>query len=193
MLIMRLARTIALASAFAVVPEAGGAQELRAAASGRGVTRITLNPSREDAQRGVQAATISIDFGQPHSRGRQVAGALPGDIGQVWRLGANEATTLHAEVDLTIGTLTVPKGSYTLAAVTSAGDWQLIVNRKTGQWGIPYDSSTELGRTALTSQSLATPLESFTMWLVPAADGSASGTIRFAWGTRSFSVPWRAR
>jgi hypothetical protein len=190
---MHPARTTVIAALLVLGSACAEAQQLRPGASGRALTRVTLNPSREDAQRGVQAATISIDYGQPHARGREVAGALAGDIGQVWRLGANEATTLNTEVDLTIGTLTVPRGTYTLAAQTSTGDWQLLVNTRTGQWGIPYPDSTELGRTPMTAQALSTPLESFTMWLEPAADGSASGTLRFAWGTRSFSVPWRVR
>lgn len=155
-------------------------------ASGRANTSITLN--------GNSPPRISIDYGVPHARGRAVNGALAGDLGQVWRLGANEATTLRTDVDLTIGSLTVPKGAYTLAAETSAtGAWKLIVNTKTGQWGIPYDASTELGRTPLTSRTLSTPIESFTMWLIPAADGSAGGEIRFAWGTKEFSAPWKVK
>lgn len=162
------------------------AQGGKPAASGRATTRITLN--------GNQPPAISIDYGQPHARGRTVNGALAGDLGTVWRLGANEATTLRTDVDLTIGRLTVPKGAYTLAAVTSAtGTWQLIVNKKTGQWGIPYDSTTELGRTPLTSRTLSTPIDAFSMWLVPAPDGSPSGEIRFAWGTKEFTAPWRVK
>lgn len=162
------------------------AQAFKPAASGRATTTLTLNGNRPPS--------ISIDYGQPHARGRTVNGALAGDLGKVWRLGANEATTLRTEVDLTIGTLNIPKGAYTLAAETSAtGAWKLIVNTKTGQWGIPYDASTELGRTPLTSRTLASPIESFTMWLVPASDGSPAGEIRFAWGTREFSAPWRVK
>ena len=162
------------------------AQAMKPAASGRATTRLSFT--------GNQSASISIDYGQPHARGRTVNGALAGDLGSVWRLGANEATTLRTDVDLTIGTLTVPKGTYTLAAETKAnGEWQLLVNTKTGQWGIPYPKDTELGRTKLTSRTLATPIESFTMWLIPAADGSAGGEIRFAWGTKEFSAPWRVK
>jgi hypothetical protein len=106
---------------------------------------------------------ISIDFGQPHARGRTVLGALAADIDTVWRLGANDPTTLRSDVDLMIGTITVPKGAYTLAAQTSAaGAWKLIVNGKTGQDAVPYD---------------------------PIADGE----IRFAWGTKEFSAPWRVK
>lgn len=177
---------VALLAALAVASSPTFAQSRPPAASGRATTRITLN--------GNQPPAISIDYGQPHARGRTVNGALPGDLGSIWRLGANEATTLRTDVDLTIGRLTVPKGAYTLAAVTSAtGAWQLIVNKKTGQWGIPYDSTTELGRTPLTSRTLATPIDAFSMWLVPAPDGSQSGEIRFAWGTREFSAPWKVK
>jgi hypothetical protein len=174
-----------VATLLAITVPAHG-QGMRPGASGRATTTVTLNGNRPP--------TVSIDYGVPHARGRTVNGALAGDLGQVWRLGANEATTLRTDVDLTIGTLTVPKGAYTLAAETSAtGAWKLIVNRKTGQWGIPYDASTELGRTPLTSKTLSTPIEAFTMWLVPAADGSAGGEIRFAWGTKEFSTTWRVR
>lgn len=161
-------------------------QALRPGASGRATTTINLAGNRPPA--------ISIDYGVPHARGRTVNGALAADLGQVWRMGANEATTLRTDADLTIGTVTVPRGSYTIAAETAAnGQWMLLVNSKVGQWGIPYPKDTEIGRTALTSRTLQTPIESFTIWLIPAADGSASGELRFAWGTREFSVPWRAK
>lgn len=172
--------------ALALASGDAASQAMRPGPSGRASTTVTLNGNRPP--------TVSIDYGVPHARGRTVNGALPGDLGTVWRLGANEATTLRTEVDLTIGTLTVPKGSYTLAAETNAnGNWKLIVNTKTGQWGIPYDASTELGRTPLTSRTLSTPIESLTMWLIPAPDGSAGGDLRFAWGTREFSVRWQVR
>jgi hypothetical protein len=88
----------------------------------------------------------------------------------------------------------VPKGAYTLAAQTSAaGAWKLIVNGKTGQDAVPYDPIADVGRTPLTMRTLGTPIESFTMWLIPASDGSASGEIRFAWGTKEFSAPWRVK
>jgi hypothetical protein len=164
----------------------------RVSPSGRATTALTINMPGQ--ARGATPIRISIDYGQPHARGRTVNGALAGDLGQVWRLGANEATTLRTDVDLTIGTVNVPKGAYTIAAQTSAtGEWQLLVNSKTGQWGIPYPKETEIGRTALRSRTLTTPIESFTMWLIPAADGSAGGEIRFAWGTREFSAPWRVK
>lgn len=184
---MPITRFATLIATLVLTSSTAFAQALKPAASGRATTKVTLAG-------GAAPAAISIDYGQPHARGRTVKGALEPDLGQVWRLGANEATTLRTDVDLVIGTVTVPKGAYTLAAETSAaGEWTLLVNSKTGQWGIPYPKETEIGRTPLKSRTLATPIESFTMWLIPAADGSASGEIRFAWGTREFTAPWRVK
>jgi hypothetical protein len=181
------ARLVAVAVTSLSLSSPAFAQALKPTPSGRGTTAVTLvGPDR--------SFTISIDFGQPHARGRTVAGALAADIDTIWRLGANDPTTLRSDVDLMIGTLTVPKGAYTLSAETSAsGAWKLIINSKTGEEAVPYDPIADLGRTPLTTRTLATPIESFTMWLIPASDGSASGEIRFAWGTREFRAPWRVK
>lgn len=167
---------------------------LKVAASGRGSTEVTLSPPRAEGAPAPAAVKISIDYGQPHARGRLVTGALDGDLGKVWRLGANDATSLTTGVDLTIGTLSVPKGEYTLFAETSkTGEWKLIVNKKTKQWGTEYDAASDLGRTALKSRTLATPIESLSIWLIPSGDGSPKGELRFAWGSREFSVPWSVK
>lgn len=184
---MSAARFSALLATLVISASPAFAQALKPGASGRATTTITLTG-------GTQPVKISIDYGVPHARGREVNGALAGDLGQVWRLGANEATTLRTDVDLVIGTINVPKGAYTLAAETSAtGAWQLLVNSKTGQWGIPYPKDTEIGRTPLKSRTLSSPVESFTMWLIPAPDGAPSGELRFAWGTREFTTTWRVK
>lgn len=167
---------------------------LKVAASGRGTTEVSLAPPRVQGQPAPTPLKIRIDYGQPHARGRVVAGALEGDLGNVWRLGANEATSLSTQVDLVIGTLTVPKGEYTLFTETSkAGDWKLIVNKRTKEWGTDYDAKSDLGRVPLRARTLATPLESLGIWLIPSGDGAPKGELRFAWGTREFSVPWSVK
>lgn len=167
---------------------------LRSAPSGRATTEVTLSPPRVQGQPAGKASKIRIDYGQPHARGRTIVGATAGDLGKVWRLGANEATSLTSDVDLAFGATTIPKGSYTLFTETSAtGEWKLIVNKKTGEWGTEYDASSDLAKINLKSRTLATPIESLTIWLIPGADGARSGELRFAWGTREFSAPWTVK
>jgi hypothetical protein len=101
---------------------------------------------------------VTIKYNAPSVRGRKIMGALV-PYGEIWRTGANPATTLITATDLKIGTLTVPAGTYTIYTVPSASTWQLVINKQTGQWGTEYDKSRDLGRTPMTGKTLASPQE----------------------------------
>src|SRR4051794_30089328 len=81
---------------------------------------------------------ITIDYSAPSKRDRVIMGGLV-PYGQVWRTGANAATTLTTEADLMIGSLHVPKGTYTLYSIPGEKEWTLIVNKQNGQWGTEYN------------------------------------------------------
>lgn len=140
-------------------------------------------------------ARIRITYGQPHARGRQVEGGLI-PLDSVWRFGANEATTLHTDVDLTLGTLVVPRGDYTLFLRHGRDRWELIVNSRTAEWGTDYTPSKDLGRTALTATPLTDLRDALSIYLVPdvARAGSETadlrGTLRIEWGHTALAVPW---
>src|SRR6478736_6875881 len=68
---------------------------------------------------------VSIDYSRPSLKGRKVGKELA-PYGEVWRTGANEATALNTEIDLTIGGVKVPAGEYTLYTLPSEGTWKLI-------------------------------------------------------------------
>jgi hypothetical protein len=177
---------------------------LRIAASSFATVEIHLNSRpigrewyEEDA--GLTGpARIAITYGQPHARGRRILGGLL-PIDTVWRFGANTATTLHTDLDLTLGGLSVPRGDYTLFLLDSAGAFRLIVNRQTGQWGTDYDARRDLGRVPLAPRSLAEPEETLTMYLVPESarpsQGYAElrGVLRIKWGTMELSAPWEVQ
>ncbi len=140
-------------------------------------------------------ARIAISYGQPHARGRQVEGGLiPRDT--VWRFGANQATSLHTDVDLALSDLKVPRGDYSLFLLYGRAGWQLIVNRGTAQWGTDYDAARDLGRVSLNSRRLAEPEESLTLYLVPEAARPATGyaelrgALRIKWGSTELSTTW---
>ncbi|WP_213803872.1 DUF2911 domain-containing protein [Granulicella sp. dw_53] len=101
---------------------------------------------------------VTIKYGAPSMRGRKVMGGLV-PYGEVWRTGANNATSLVTSTDLKIGTLTVPAGAYTLYTLPTATAWQLIVNKQTGQWGTEYTQGMDLGRTPLTGKALSASQE----------------------------------
>ena len=69
----------------------------------------------------------------------------------MWRAGANEATALHTDADLQIGSLNIPKGDYSLFVnLANPDSWELIVNKQTGQSGLEYDPKQDLGRVKMT-------------------------------------------
>lgn len=153
-------------------------------ASGRGRTAVGL-------RRGRAPVELSIDYGVPVLRGRTVQSLAP--AGRVWRLGANASTTLKSEADLTIGGVAIPAGTYSLFAEPGARGWTLIVNRQSGQWGTQYDKAQDLARIPLRVRTLRSPVEAFTMWLVPQAAGAPRGRLVLAWGTVEASADWTAR
>jgi hypothetical protein len=104
---------------------------------------------------------VTIDYNTPFMRGRKIFGGLL-PYGQVWRTGANPATTLKTEVNLKIGDLAVPAGAYTIYSIPSETTWKLIVNKQTGQWGTVYNENQDLGRTDMTRAAKpAAPVEQF--------------------------------
>ncbi len=104
---------------------------------------------------------IAIDYNTPFMRGRKIMGALV-PYGQVWRTGANPATTLKTAVNLKIGDLTIPAGTYTIYSLPSETTWKLIINKQTGQWGTVYNQDQDLGRTDMQrGPALSAPVEQF--------------------------------
>jgi hypothetical protein len=98
----------------------------------------------------------------------------------VWRAGANSATALHADADLTIGALAVPKGDYTLFVDISDPDqWQLIVNKQTGQWGLTYNKAQDLGRVKMTMGKPPATVENLKYTLTDL--GGGKGKLALAW------------
>ncbi|MFN0119910.1 MAG: DUF2911 domain-containing protein [Blastocatellia bacterium] len=128
---------------------------------------------------------ISIVYGRPYAKGRQVMGGLV-PYGQVWRTGADEATKLTTEVDLMLGDLHVPKGTYSLFTLPAADGWKLIVNKKADQWGaFSYNQAEDLGRAAMTVKALTAPVEQFTISL---AGSGGKGTLKMEWEKASATI-----
>jgi len=178
---------------------------LRIAASSQATVEVHLNARRignrwfeEDASLS-GPSRIAISYGQPHARGRKVEGGLI-PVDTVWRFGANMATTLHTDLDITLGDLKLSRGDYSLFILytrTAAGGYALIVNRGTGQWGTDHDATKDIGRVALTARTMAEPEPALSIYLVPDSPDPTTGyaelrgTLRIKWGTTELTAPWR--
>ena len=140
----------------------------------------------------VGGKTISIKYGAPSVRGRKIfgeGGQLSTDpTYPAWRAGADSATALHTDADLTIGALSVPKGDYTIyIQVKDPNAWELIINKQTGQWGTVYDASKDLGRVKMTMSFPSKPVEMLKYTL--SGLGTAKGKLEVSWEKHTGTVP----
>jgi hypothetical protein len=99
-------------------------------------------------------SNITIKYHTPHLRGRHIGGPEIVPWNQVWRTGANPATTLITPVPLHIGNLLVPAGTYTIYTLPTPTKWMLIINKQTGQWGTEYHQEQDLGRVEMKSKTI---------------------------------------
>lgn len=151
----------------------------------------------ETASGTIGGKSISIAYSSPRVRGR--AGKIFTKDGQishdphypVWRAGANSATTLKTDGDLTIGDVSVPAGTYTLFVdISDPANWTLIVNKATGEWGLAYDATKDLGKTAMKMSAPPSLVEDLTYTLTD--EGGGKGTLTLAWENMSASVQIQA-
>ena len=201
---INLAAVVALITAAPALCAQTQAPPIRMAASSFASVEVHINSRpignrwyAEDA--GLSGPSrIAITYGQPHARGRAIVGGLiPNDT--VWRFGANMATALHTDVDLTLGQLAVPRGDYSLYLLHASGGWQLIVNSRTAAWGTDRDASKDIGRVSLAAKTRTDNEESLTIYLVPDSTDPSTGyatlggVLRVRWGTLDLSTPWTVK
>lgn len=148
----------------------------------------------ETASATIGGKSITISYSSPGVKGRE--GQLFGKDGRishdphypVWRAGANSATTLKTDGDIMIGDVNVPAGVHTLFVdISDPDNWTLIVSKDTGEWGLSYDSTKDLGKTQMTMSKPPAMVENLVYTLTDKGDGK--GTLTLAWENHSASVP----
>jgi len=134
--------------------------------------------------------TITVDYSSPRAKGRKIFGGLV-PYGEIWRAGANEATTFVTTSDITVGGKAIPAGKYTIFTVPGEDKWTLIISKKTGEWGTAYPGTeNDLARIDMKVSKTSSPVENFTI----AFDQNAKGcTLRMEWENTRASVDITAK
>lgn len=131
-----------------------------------------------------------ICYGRPSLRGRTMIGGQAAPYGQLWRTGANEPTTLHVDVAVSIAGIEVEPGSYSLYTIPRESEpWTLIVNASTSQWGhegayTEAVEAQEVGRAAVEAESLDRVVEQMT--IRPMDEGSG---VLLEWQSSRVRIP----
>jgi hypothetical protein len=148
----------------------------------RGATRVLS--ARGTTRATVDGADVVVEYGRPLLRGRTLLGELiPYD--RVWRTGANAATHVTISAPLVLGGVPLDSGSYTLWTLPARDSVQLIINRQTGQWGTGYAPAHDIARVRMQVDTLAAPVEQFTIRV-----DTADARLVMEWGTFRWSAPF---
>ncbi|RPI69730.1 MAG: DUF2911 domain-containing protein [Ignavibacteriae bacterium] len=173
-------KLFALLAAFAVAFTSLTAQELKLPA---------LSPTSTITQE-FSTSKIEITYSRPSMRGRKVFGDLV-PFGSVWRTGANAATKITFGEEVEIGGTKIPAGSYSFYSIPGQNEWEIIINKNTGNWGaMGYDTKDDVVRVKVKSTTLSQATETFTMWVSNITFSSCS--IDLAWENTMVSVPVKA-
>ncbi len=145
--------------------------------------------TRDTARAIIGGAEVSVDYGRPAVRGRQILGNVV-PFGQVWRTGANNATRFSTSRDLQVGDNTLPAGDYTLLTFpTESGADVIFSNQPADTPG--HDPAHDLVRIPAEVLEARTPVERLTIFFEPLESGASS--LVLAWHTFVWRVPVRAR
>ncbi|MEP5254001.1 MULTISPECIES: DUF2911 domain-containing protein [Winogradskyella] len=134
---------------------------------------------------------LTVEYNRPSKRDRVVFGALvPFD--EVWRTGANEATTFETNKPLLINGIELKRGKYTIWTVPMKDQWKVMFNSKQYEWGVNekmepmWDPNYDALEIIVPAQSLDVTVERFTI-----AFDNKTGHLKLtmAWDNTLIEVP----
>lgn len=138
--------------------------------------------------------TVTVEYSRPSARGRLIFG--PEDqqalqpFGEYWRLGANEATEITFNRDVTFNGSPVKAGTYSMYAFPGPNSFEVVLNTEIDRSGAnPPKEENDAVRTKVQTQETGAPVETFTISLAPQGEGME---MVFEWSDTRFVVPIRA-
>jgi hypothetical protein len=139
------------------------------------------------ADRGLAKATVAgkavvIDYGRPVLKGRDMLAQA--EVGKPWRMGADAATTLKTDVDLSFGGVSVPKGTYVLTATKLAAD-KWVLTAATND-----TAATKVAEVPLTPAALSAEVEQFTIDLT---GNNEKGELTLSWGKTALKATFTGK
>ena len=143
-------------------------------------------PVLKISEKTTEPPAARIIYGRPQKNGRLIFGDLV-EYGQVWRLGANEATEIELYKDVVIDSKKIKKGRYTLYAIPNKNTWIIIINKDTDTWGaFKYNTKNDILRVAVPVKSINNAVETLSMTFAKINSGF---NLIIAWDTVEVLLP----
>jgi hypothetical protein len=133
---------------------------------------------------------LKLCYGRPSAQGRTLVGGEIHPFGEVWRMGANEPTTLHTSVAIRFGDVALAPGSYSLYTIPGEESWEVVVNHDVNRWGIPISAdvrSHDIGSVTVPRMHPTGHVETLTFEFGTPTNGSVP--LVFEWEEFRIEIP----
>jgi hypothetical protein len=146
---------------------------------------VSAQPSHPNSPHDtLRTKNITVTYGRPYKKGRDIFGKME-PYGKVYRVGADEATTITFAKDGMFGGKPVKAGTYTLCAIPNEKSWTIILNSQLGQWGaFKYDQykDKDVLHVDVPVVALASPVEQLTI-------GMSGKELTISWDKTWVAIP----
>jgi hypothetical protein len=133
-----------------------------------------------------ESPILKIYYSRPSKKGREIFGSTVA-FGKLWRLGANEATEIVLYRKVTVGTTSLPPGTYSLSAIPHKDKWTIIVNSKTAFWGnFGYDASYDVVRVDVPTRKSSASIETLGIYFKKVVNGAL---LKIGWDDTYVEIP----
>ncbi len=139
----------------------------------------------------VEDATFTIFYNRPYKKGREIFGSLI-PYNEVWRTGANEATTFTTTKNIMVDGTILKAGTYSLWTIPNPKSWKVIFNNKQYDWGVHMDGTAKRDTMfddlviEVPTQPLLNIVEQFSIYFEDANDFTI---LYMAWDRTAIAVP----
>ena len=131
-------------------------------------------------------SSIELIYSRPGMKGRKIFGDLV-PWNAVWRTGANNATRIKFNDDVTFGGQPLKAGEYALYTVPGENEWEIIINKGSANWGTDYRQPDDIFRVKVKPMKLNEPVETFTMQFSNVKPTSTD--LKIMWDRTAVAVP----
>lgn len=132
-------------------------------------------------------SSVELIYSRPGMKGRKIFGDLV-PYGKVWRTGANSATRLKFNDDVTIGGQPLKAGEYALYTIPGENEWDIIINKGSANWGTDYKPEDDILRVKAKPIKLNDVVETFTMQFDNVKPTTAE--LKIMWDKTAVSIPF---
>lgn len=130
---------------------------------------------------------IRVQYARPQMKGRKIFGEMLA-YGEMWRLGANETTTIRFYEPVMIGDKELRPGTYGLFAIVNKDTWDIIIHTNTNSWGYAnHDEETNVHTITVPVAKTAETLEALSVVIEKVSDKQAD--VIFGWENTMARLP----